>query len=120
MRCTLRHSSPAAARTEAAPLAGKSYKPLVPARRTSKSGEASCEASTRQKVFECPLHKPREALPVTSPRRLRAERLVVIADNRVQYLLLRTARPIDQGRERHGTMEGKVHTRRVAAFAGGR
>jgi hypothetical protein len=120
MRCTLRHSSPAAARTEAAPLAGKSYKPLVPARRTSKSGEASCEASTRQKVFECPFHKARKALAFTSPHRLRAERLVVIADNRVEHLLLRTARTIDQGRERHGTMEGKVHTRRVVAITGGR
>jgi hypothetical protein len=34
----------------------------------------------------------------------------------MEHLLLRAARPIDQGRERHGTMEGKVHTRRVVAI----
>lgn len=116
----LGHPPAAAARTEAAPLGGKSYKPLVPARRTSKSGEASCEASTRQKVFECPLHKPREALPVTSLRGLRAKRLVVIADNPVEYLLIRAARPIDKGRERHGTVEGKDRARGVVAITGRR
>ena len=90
----------------------------MPTRRTPETGEARREASTRQKVLERPLHKPREALPITSPRRLRAKRLVVIADNRVQYLLLRMARTIDQGRERHGTVEGKDHARRVVASTG--
>ena len=90
----------------------------MPARRTSKSGEASCEASTRQKVFECPLHKQREALPVTSFRRLRAERLVVIADNRVQHFLLRAARPIGEGRLHGACLEGKVHAQRDVAITG--
>jgi hypothetical protein len=36
----------------------------------------------------------------------------------VEHHLLRTARTIDQGRERHGTVEGKVHTRRVVAITG--
>jgi hypothetical protein len=115
MRSALRHPPPAAARTEGSAFAGKGDKPLVPARRTPESREARCEASTRQKVFECPLHKPRKALPITSSRRLRAERLVVIADNRVQHVLLRAAWPIDQGRERHGTVEGKDRARRVGA-----
>jgi len=90
----------------------------VPARRTSKPGETGCETSTRQKVFERPLHKLREALPVTSPGRLRPERLVVIADDRVEHLLLRTARSIDEGRERHRAVERKDRARRVVASSG--
>jgi hypothetical protein len=64
MRSALRHPPPAAARTEGPAFAGKSDKPLVPARRTPEPGEARREASTRKKVFERPFHKPREALAV--------------------------------------------------------
>ncbi len=88
----------------------------MPARPTTEPGKARREASARQKVFEGPFHESRKALAVTSPRRLRAERLVVIPDNLVQYLLLRAARPIDKGRERHGTVERKVRAQRVVAM----
>lgn len=37
----------------------------MPARRTPEPGEARRQASTRQKIFEGPLHEPREAVPVT-------------------------------------------------------
>jgi hypothetical protein len=82
---------------------------------TPEPGEARREASTREKVLERLLHKPREALSATSPRRLRAERLVVIADKRVQHVLLRAARTIDKRRERHATVDGKDRARRGVA-----
>lgn len=102
MRGALRHPPPTAAGTEAAPFARKGHEPLVPARSTQETGEARREASTRQKVLECPLHKPREAMPITSPRRLRAERLVVIADDG----------------NAHGTVDGKDRARRGGGSTG--
>ena len=51
-------------------------------------------------------------------RRLRAERLVVIPDNLVQDLLLRSARTIDKGWERHGTVGRKDRAQRVVAMNG--
>jgi hypothetical protein len=97
-----RHATAAAARTEAPPLARERHEPLLPTPHAPEPRESGCEAATGQEVLKRALNKPGQSLPIAVLRRLRAKRLVVLAHDLMERVLLGPTRAIAEGGG-HGT-----------------
>jgi hypothetical protein len=97
VRRTLRHSSPAAARTDGPALTGERDEPIEPARAAVKAREPAGEKATTQERSKLFLDESRQAVPFVDATRLGAERLEVIAHDLVQRALCRRLRPVPLG-----------------------
>lgn len=89
VRRAVGHAAAAAARAEAAPLAGKRYQSILAASGTPKPRKAGRETATRQEIAELPLDRARQAVPVAHRRGFCAERLEVVAYDLVQNAVFR-------------------------------
>lgn len=86
MRGALRHATPPAARAEAAALAGERDQLFVATSGTPKPREAGRQISTGQELAELPFNETRQPISTEGPH-LRAQRLEMLQDNPMQYLL---------------------------------
>jgi hypothetical protein len=73
MRGAFCHPPPAAARTEAAPLAGERHESLGPTRIAPQPSEPAGEEATAQKRLELGVDESRQPLAVAQARRLDAK-----------------------------------------------
>lgn len=78
------HAAPTATRTESSTFARERHQPIESAIRAPEPRKASRKTSARQEVAELLFNEARQSLAVSQVRRLRAERLEVVADQLVQ------------------------------------
>jgi hypothetical protein len=96
------HAPTAAARTETSTFARERDQSLGAAVATLEPREAAGEETTPQKRPELVLDEPRQPVAVPKPRRLDAERLEMVAHDRVQDRRARVSRSV-LGRAHTGT-----------------
>jgi hypothetical protein len=94
VRCSLRHSSPAAARTDGPALTGERDKPIETARAAVKAREPASKKSAAQEPSKLLLDESRHAVPFVGATRLGAERFEMVAHHLVQHALCGSLRPV--------------------------
>jgi hypothetical protein len=92
-----RHPAPATAWAQRAPLAGEWDQTVEPAAVAVKPREPAGEPAAPQEIAKRLFHEPRQALPISQARCLRAERLEMIVNDPVQGAVRRRPRLVHAG-----------------------
>jgi hypothetical protein len=102
----LGHAPAAAARTEAAPLAGKGNQPLLGTGVATQAGEAVGQDAAGEELAELLLHELRQAGTVGTVSRFAEKGLQVSADNGMEDAALRLTWTVDRALDGHGPQVG--------------